>query len=568
MMSKKCKIIVCYHKPSRIFNDPMYLPVNAGRALLERKYNGGILSLSEKMWLYQNTVGDDTGDNISDLNYSFCELTAIYWAWKNYEKIDCPDYVGLCHYRRIFDVDSKSFDSFIDGNHIIYAGCNDLLASSCDSTIAQQFLQCHKDDLKKCLDYFENNNISFYTSFVEYLSLPFKKSALFNMFIVQKDIFFEYCELLFSVLFHIVDKINISSYSQYGSRVFGFLAERITGAFFYHKHKQGLKVKRELPFLFEERFIKISIENVWAENIDITNFIGSNIVYQNEKDDYCIVIPMNSDDLDLTLSTIKACLSSLTSKQKYHIFLLSNADLREKKTLIAKIKDKFEYFSCINQNLSMSLIILSESCIEEFKSCKSFSKDDLQLLKIIKKNPSLWFLLLNDKILAFNNIFWVNSGYIANDDFLCLAEKYSVSEHDNLIRGISGCESLYSFIVDNDNKSLSDIQIDFSLPIKYLQTNLLYINLNWLSRYRLTIARNLVEFNGFYAINTCDFRNCVNIIEYYWSVEIKTFCDYSSSLDRRLSFENYMKFSSCRYKWQGAFVSECAPSSLKNLGIM
>lgn len=35
-------------------------------------------------------IGDNTGDNISLRNPNYCELTGLYWAWKN---LKC-DYIG------------------------------------------------------------------------------------------------------------------------------------------------------------------------------------------------------------------------------------------------------------------------------------------------------------------------------------------------------------------------------------------------------------------------------------------------------------------------------------------
>ena len=76
------KILVAAHKTYRMPEDDIFMPVHVGAA--------GKESIG-----YQR---DDEGENISLKNPYFCELTGLYWMWKNCDN----EYNGLVHYRRYF----------------------------------------------------------------------------------------------------------------------------------------------------------------------------------------------------------------------------------------------------------------------------------------------------------------------------------------------------------------------------------------------------------------------------------------------------------------------------------
>ena len=83
-MGNKCKIYIVTHKKFKPPVDPMYVPIQVGKQNTKKNLN--ILS-------------DDTGDNIAYKNANYCELTALYWIWKNEMQADI---IGMCHYRRYF----------------------------------------------------------------------------------------------------------------------------------------------------------------------------------------------------------------------------------------------------------------------------------------------------------------------------------------------------------------------------------------------------------------------------------------------------------------------------------
>ena len=91
---KKITVIVATHKEYEMPKDSLYLPVHVGA---EGKKDIGYTK-------------DNTGDNISTKNPFFCELTGLYWAWKNLD----ADYIGLAHYRRHFSLKKKKYKKIED----------------------------------------------------------------------------------------------------------------------------------------------------------------------------------------------------------------------------------------------------------------------------------------------------------------------------------------------------------------------------------------------------------------------------------------------------------------------
>lgn len=97
-MKTSTTIFVAYHKPSAVFQSEIFMPIQVGAK--DSAWNSGL-------------VRDDGGDNISSENGRYCELTGLYWGWKNYlpthPEVEC---VGLCHYRRFLNPFSKGVPGF------------------------------------------------------------------------------------------------------------------------------------------------------------------------------------------------------------------------------------------------------------------------------------------------------------------------------------------------------------------------------------------------------------------------------------------------------------------------
>ncbi len=231
----KVTVFIAAHKPYRFAEDPMYLPLQVGCALHE---SFGI-------------VGDNTGDNISEKNANYCELTGLYWAWKNLE----ADYVGLCHYRRYFAgsdfgdkwdrvLTEKQAEELLQDTDVILPKKRNYYI---ETNYGQYIHAHHKEDLDTTREIIEEMFPDYLEAFDEHMSE--RKTHIFNMFIMRKDIMDSYCQWLFALLSELEKRLDISEYSVNDKRVFGFVSERMLDVWL---NANGISYK-ELPVVSMEK---------------------------------------------------------------------------------------------------------------------------------------------------------------------------------------------------------------------------------------------------------------------------------------------------------------------------
>ncbi|MGN0342150.1 MAG: DUF4422 domain-containing protein [Roseburia sp.] len=212
-------IFVMTHKRYDEPQDPLYRTLQVGKAVgKELPY-----------------MGDDTGDNISAQNPYYGELTGYYWIWKNYKT---DDFIGVCHYRRFYLNDQGQLMNEVELQQIL-ANYDVVVSEANISTQSnlQGYAQSHnRDDLLAVGDAIARLTPEYKESF-DYV-MEAKYSYYANLLITSHERFDAYCSWLFPVLEEAGKKIDVSSYDDYHSRVYGFLSELLLMVWI---HKNNLK---------------------------------------------------------------------------------------------------------------------------------------------------------------------------------------------------------------------------------------------------------------------------------------------------------------------------------------
>ena len=186
---------------------------------------------------------DNTGDNISEKNQNYCELTGVYWIWKNDIH---SDYIGISHYRRYFTKSKLSYSKFFFLNdkdvNIIFKDYDVILANEavCNNNLIMQY--CENSGYLSDLNILRDAIKLHYPEYVDIYDsvMSGTKFSPYNMLIMKKEDYNQYCEWLFNILFEVEKHTDISQYDNYKKRIYGFMSERLLNVWV---QKQQYKIK-------------------------------------------------------------------------------------------------------------------------------------------------------------------------------------------------------------------------------------------------------------------------------------------------------------------------------------
>lgn len=208
------KIIVASHKKYWMPADDIYLPLHVGK---EGKADIGF-------------IGDNTGDNISNKNANYCELTGLYWAWKNLP----AEYIGLCHYRRYFTRSNPCSCSKKKQVILTKAEWEELLNKHpiIVPDKRKYYIETNRSHYNhshyaKDLDMTEKIIQEKYPQYSEAFTKVMERTwaHMFNMFVMRRDYFDEYNNWLFDVLQKLEKRTDITDYDAVEARIYGYISE-------------------------------------------------------------------------------------------------------------------------------------------------------------------------------------------------------------------------------------------------------------------------------------------------------------------------------------------------------
>lgn len=192
----------------------------------EQEIQAGAALTKER--LAQDVLTDDCGDNISDKNRQFCELTALYWIWKHGKE----EIMGLVHYRRHFILPDNWLKRMIGNEIDAILPIPLYVTPSVEGNYKKRHEETDWNHMMGCLKEWDGEEYD--------RACDFFQSNLYcpcNMFIMRREVLDDLCAWLFPILFRVAEQGGQKE-DKYQNRYPGFLSERLITFFFeYNREK-------------------------------------------------------------------------------------------------------------------------------------------------------------------------------------------------------------------------------------------------------------------------------------------------------------------------------------------
>lgn len=210
---------------------------------------------------------DDTGDNISEKDLLYCELTGLYWMWKN---DTIHEYSGLYHYRRVFNLSESKIRRYLRTYDWIVPKINHVKPS-----VREHYLQEHiPEDWNLLMETLEELYPEYYESALSF----FEGDSVYfaNMFVTSRKLIDDYCNWLFPILQSVEDRLNLNDgRSKYQQRVIGFMAERLFSLYLKHNNfrLKEVKVWYVPPYVPISKIVPKCAQKIVYSNILVYNLV-------------------------------------------------------------------------------------------------------------------------------------------------------------------------------------------------------------------------------------------------------------------------------------------------------
>lgn len=318
-------IFAMTHKKFIPPTDKMYVPLHVGR---EGKENLGYLS-------------DNTGDNISNKNQYYSELTGMYWVWKNYQN---SENVGICHYRRFLVNDAgrlfteNQIESLLTRYDLITTKTLTMRYPYYDGFSHNHNLR----DLQVAMEIIREMYPEVYPTLSE---MVHKRETWFgNIMICKKTLYDAYCSWLFPIFFEMEKRIDVENYDDYHKRVYGFISEFLL---YVWATVNGLKVYQCKVGMLGEKAETRELKNTLADYFEKEDISGAKEFILNALKKRPDVL-MEASDLDGELKLAMQVITTCENEYKAMGSCILNEE-KNFKTLLTcfrKLNDVIEHIRC------------------------------------------------------------------------------------------------------------------------------------------------------------------------------------------------------------------------------